>query len=107
MIKKIRWTEAELDTIRKHIKKGKKPYQIKLEGRSKNAIRNKCIRSKIWKTRRRAIKCWTMPEINRLRSLIQEYKYTAKVLFERNFFPGRSKDSISQQMRRSKIKRKI
>ncbi len=104
---RVRWTQEELNFIKLSIKRGIKPWKIKLKGRSKIAIRNQCIRSKIWKTRRRAIKCWTMPEINKLRSLIQDHKYTAKVLFERDFFPGRSEDSISQQMRRSKIKRKI
>lgn len=107
MNKKIRWTEEELAIIRSRIKKGKNPYQIKLKGRSIIAIRNKCIRLKIWKPKRRIIKAWTMPEIQKLKMFVQTYNYTSTILFERNFFPGRSKDSIAQQMRRMRIKRKI
>ena len=100
-----KWKRNEISYIKKVISGGGKPEEIELSGRTKQAIRNKLIRLKIWETKKRITKSWTTKEIGRLKHLVTNTGYTAKMLVESEYFFGRTQDSISQQMRRQHIRK--
>lgn len=101
----VRWSANEIRYLKKSTMAGMRPWEIEIEGRSKIAIRNKCLRAGFWKPKPHILRPWTLGEIRKLRHLVEEVNYTAKSLISNGYFSGRSKDSISQQMRRSKIRR--
>ncbi|GEM_PF-6914208 len=100
------WSAREIRFLRKSINEGKKPWEVIVEGRSRLAVRNKSIRSGIWKPKQRVLKPWTLGEIRKLKRLVEGRGYTAKRLSSNGYFPSRSVNSISQQMRRNKIRRR-
>lgn len=95
-----RWKKHEITCLRKSIKEGKAPNDIDVPGRTRTAIRNKLIRTGLWKTKKRHIQAWKMRGINKLRRLVSDYGYTAKMVFSNEYFPKRSYYSIAHQMRR-------
>ena len=101
----VRWKKNEISLLEELIKDGKKPWEIEIPGRSKNAIRNKSVRSECWQTKKRLVKSWNLREIKLLKKLVMDCGYTAKMAISNGYFPNRSRDSISQQMRRMHLKR--
>lgn len=99
-----RWKKKEISLLKKSIREGKKPWEIEIPGRSKNAIRNKSLRSGCWQTKQRSIKSWDLGEIKLLTKLVKDCGYTARMIVSNGYLPNRSKDSISQQMRRMHLK---
>ena len=99
-----RWKRSELTILEKLVSEGKKPWEIDIPGRTKIAIRNKAIRAEIWKPKRRHIHHWKTAEVRNLIHLVSVCGYTARSLFLNERFPGRSIDSISQQLRRLRRK---
>ena len=99
------WKRSEIKFLKVQIRSVKEIGKVIIQGRSKIAIRNKSLRLKIWKTKKRKMKSWTMKEIRLLRHLVQDCGYTAKQAASNGYFPSRSKDSIGQQMRRFRLKK--
>jgi len=102
----LRWKRKEISLLKRLIKEGKRPWEIEIPGRSKNAVRNKSIRLGYWMTRKRSIKPWTLKEISLLKRLVGSCGYTRRMLINNGYFPNRSKDSISQQIRRLRLIKK-
>lgn len=100
-----KWKKSELRDLKAAVKTGVPLQSIKIPGRTKQAIRNKLLRLKLLKTRKRRVRLWNTHEIALLKRLVTECGYTSNTLFTNNWFPGRSKDSIAQQMRRLRIKK--
>jgi hypothetical protein len=100
-----RWTAADVRLLRKQAKAGAAPWNIRILGRSPNAVRSKMLRLQLWKPKRHAQKEWTLPELNLLEHLVLDCGYTARQAATNGYFTSRSIDSIAQQMRRCGWKR--
>lgn len=48
----------------------------------------------------RAVKPWTFPELKKLTTFTQEYRFSASFIAQMGLLPGRTKDSISKMMGR-------
>ena len=101
------WKKSEIKLLKNLIQSGKNPWEISIPGKTKNAIRNKAIRTGIWKTQTRCIHQWHMGEVRELIHLVLSCGYTSGSLFRNERFPGRSKDYIAQQLRRLRRKNLI
>ena len=101
----IYWSRKEIWLLKQCIQSQLRPEQIQIPGRTRNAIRNKSIRLHVWEPKKRVCRDWSVREINRLEYLVSGCGYTARKALSNGYFWGRSVDSISQQMRRSKIHR--
>lgn len=99
------WKRKELFLLKQMIKKGNTPKNITIPGRSPSAIRQKAIKCGIWKPKLHLQKLWTMKEIKFLNYLVC-VGYTAKKAVSNGHFPGRSQNSISQQIQRQKFNKK-
>jgi hypothetical protein len=95
-----RWTGAEVRVLRKEVKSGKPPWEISIRGRSAVAVRSKMIRMNLWKPKSYVQRPWMRTELNQLRHLVIDCGYTARQAVDNGYLPGRSVDSVSQQMRR-------
>lgn len=100
-----RWKKAEVRLLRKQANAGKPPWKIAILGRSPLAIRNKMLRLQLWAPKCRNPKPWMRTELNRLKHLVIDCGYTARQAITNGYFPGRSIDSVAQQMRRCGWKR--
>lgn len=100
-----KWEETEINQLKILVKRGVPLHSIEIHGRTEVAIRNKLIRTGILKTKKHNVRLWSMKEIKLLKHLVFECGYTSNTLFANKWFPGRSKDSIAQQMRRLRIKK--
>lgn len=94
-----RWKAAEVRLLRKEAK-SVPPWKISIEGRSAPAVRSKMIRMKLWKPKSYLQRPWMRSELNQLRRLVIDCGYTARQAVDNRYFPGRSVDSVAQQMRR-------
>ena len=95
-----RWVASEVRILRKEIKSGKAPWQISIPGRSAHAVRSKAIRMKLWQPGSHVQLPWMRSELKRLQPLVIDCGYTARQAIDNGYFPDRSVDSVSQQMRR-------
>jgi hypothetical protein len=100
-----RWTRDEMSRLRRESKAGKPPWNIVILGRSSFGVRNKMLRLKLWKPKPHPQKPWMRSELNRVKHLVLDCGYTARQTVANGYFPGRGRDSVAQQMRRSGWKR--
>ena len=100
-----KWKKVELRQLKDFAKNKVNLHSIEIPGRTKIAIRGKLLRMGILKTKKRTLRSWSTKEIKLLKHLVVECGYTSRTLFTNKWFPGRSKDSIAQQMRRLHIKK--
>lgn len=94
------WSDTELKSLSVEARAGKSPWQVTMPRRSPLSIRNKMIRTGLYKPGIWKTKSWADEEKERLRSLVVELGMTARQIAEKGIFKGRTRDSIGQQMRR-------
>jgi len=99
------WKSVEVRLLRKMAKSGKPPWMISVAGRSSLAVRNKMLRMKLWRPKPRATQLWLREELKLLEHLVVDCGYTARQAVGNGYFPGRTIDSVAQQMRRRGWKR--
>ena len=99
----ILWSKKEIRWLKEDVKKGI-PFDKMRGKRTPIAKRNKAIRLGIYKTKKKKMKSWRIDEIKLLRHLVTYAGYTARSLVRNQWFPGRTLDSIAQQISRQKIK---
>ncbi len=98
------WKINEITHLRKSVSDGKQPHQIELVDRTQTAVRNKLIRLGIWKTKKRKTRPWTRKELLRLKNFVLKKRYSAQIIYEKDYFPFRSYFSVAHQIKRCQKK---
>ena len=99
-----RWTQPERESLIRQVKQGKRLPQIRIRARSQAAVNQHRQRLRetglLGQDSKRSLRLWTMREIRSLRNYTNGYRLSATQIVRAGLLTGRSKDSISQQMRR-------
>ncbi len=99
-----RWTQPERTSLIRQVKQGKRLPQIRIRARSQAAVNQHRQRLReaglLGQDSKRSLRLWTMREIRSLRDYTNGYRLSATQIVRAGLLTGRSKDSISQQMRR-------
>src|SRR5262249_51740748 len=99
------WSVEEIEALVHQVIGNKKLPDLSIRGRSEAAVNNQ--RRRLKQTGRlgnvftgRAIRPWTIRELNELRKLTTEYGFSAGFVSQLQLIPDRSKDSVSGMMHR-------
>ena len=99
-----RWTEHEKEFLIRQAREGRKLPQIHIPARSPAAINQQRQRLReagfVSTDSKRSLRLWTIREIRGLQDYTKRYRLSAAQITRAELLPGRSKDSISQQMKR-------
>ena len=99
-----RWTQKDRDSLIRQVKRGRSLPQISIRGRSPAAVNQQRQRlrdsGELAQHPKRELRAWTMKQIRLLADYSMSYGLSAAEIAAKDLLPGRSKDSISQQMRR-------
>ncbi len=99
-----RWTQKERDSLIRQVKRGWTLPQLRIQGRSPASVNQQRQRFRdsgvLDQHPKRALRVWTIREIRELAYYCRRYELSAREIAHRDLLPGRSKDSVSQQMRR-------
>ena len=99
-----RWTRPENQSLIRQVKQGNRLPQIRIRARSQAAVNQQRQRLReaglLGQDSKRSLRLWTIREIRSLRDYTNFYRLGATGLVQAGLLTGRSKDSISQQMRR-------
>ena len=99
-----RWTQDEKQSLIRQVSQGRKLPQIRIPARSEAAINQQRQRLReagfVSADSKRGLRLWTIKEIRRLHDYAKGYRLSAAQIVRAGLLPGRSKDSISQQMKR-------
>lgn len=99
-----RWTQKDRDSLIRQVRRGLALPQISVRGRSPAAVNQQRQRLRdsgvLGQHPKRELRAWTMKEIRLLADYSMGYGLSAAEIATIDLLTGRSKDSISQQMRR-------
>ena len=99
-----RWTEQERDSLIQQVERGGTLPQIRIHGRTPASVNQQRQRLRdsgaLEQLPKRALQLWTIKEVRALGYYCVRYGFSAAEIAARDLLSGRSKDSISQQMRR-------
>ena len=102
-----RWTRPENQSLIRQVKQGNCLPQIRIRARSQAAVNQQRQRLReaglLGQDSKRSLRLWTIREIRSLRDYTNFYRLGATGLVQAGLLTGRSKDSISQQMRRQSL----
>ncbi len=101
-----RWTQSQIDGLVDQIVHLKRPLpDIDVPGKTRAAINNQ--RKRLQRAgvlngsfAGREVKPWTFPELKKLTTFTQDYRFSASFIAQMELLPGRTKDSISKMMGR-------
>ncbi len=98
------WTQQGKELLIRQVSQGSKLPQIQIPARSSAAINQQRQRLReagfVSKDSKRSLRLWTIKEVRGLQQYAKGYGLSATQIVQAGLLPGRSKDSISQQMRR-------
>jgi len=98
------WTQQEKENLIRQVSQRRKLPQIDIPARSPSAINQQRQRLReagfVSKDSKRSLRLWTIREIRGLQDYAKRYRLSATQITRAGLLPGRSKDSISQQMTR-------
>ncbi len=99
-----KWTQPERESLIRQAKQGKRLPQIRIRARSQAAVNQQRQRLReaglLGQDSKRSLRLWTIREIRTMGDYTNAYRLGATGLLRAGLLTGRSKDSISQQMRR-------
>ncbi len=103
-----RWSPAERRRLIRQIQQGKTLPDIRIPGRSSPAINNQRQRlrsaGRLGSQKKRRMQPWTTRELMALRRYVNQFRMSAAQIASAGLLPRhKSKDSISQQMRRQHL----
>ena len=101
------WTQQEKELLIRQVSQGRKLPQIHIRSRSPAAINQQRQRLReagfVSKDSKRSLRLWTIREIRGLQDYAKRYRLSAGQIARAGLLRGRSKDSISQQMKRQSL----
>ena len=99
-----RWTLREKESLLHQVQQGKRLPEIRIGARSPAAVNLQRQRLRqaglLGENPKRTLRMWTMREIRDLSWYVNSFRSSAAQIARAGLLTGRSKDSISQQMRR-------
>jgi DNA-binding CsgD family transcriptional regulator len=100
------WNTIEIESLIAQVAGNRKLPHLCIPGKSEAAVNNQ--RRRLKEAGRlngvfigKALKPWTICELNQLRNFTHEYGYSADFIAQLQLLPGRSRDSVSGMMHRN------